>query len=326
MNDKIQVAKAFQHLSAHHTLTDSIQGGNFHRIGVKGKNFRLLTGGEIYAFVRADDGTPLPYLDVVFVGINPATSKLFYPPGTYTEESNNAPTCASTDGIAPDPGVPIPQNKTCNGCKNNEWKPNRGGKDCQDNKRTAVLLLPYMKTKPALERPLVEPVFFKVPPASLKAFKSYMDSLQQRDAPFASVITRIAFEPEKQWQYTFEYVKSLTDKDAELVIPLLTDSSTKNLIGSMPEIQTIAPPVDAPEETGFAAAFGGEQTTTLPAKRGPGRPRKPVEEAKPAQAAPAAEEPAEGEGEPMPWEENQDSELDSMMGEVLGKKVGKMMN
>jgi hypothetical protein len=330
-NGKIQVAEKFRHLNPHHNLTDSITGGNFHRIGMKGKNWKLITGGETYSFI-SDNGKPLQDLDVVIVGINPATSKLFYPPGTYQEDSVNAPTCASVDGIAPDAGVPIPQSTTCAVCPNNVWKPNRGGKDCQDHKRVAIVLLPYMKTRPALEKPLVEPVFFKVPPASLKVFKAYCDSLQHRGAHFASVITRVSFEPDKQFQMMFEYVKPLTDSDSDLIIPLLDDAGTRNILGGMLEFKPATPAVDIPQETGFAAAFGKqatpvEATANVPAKRGPGRPRKTVEEAKPATEASAAQQPAEGEGDASAFEEVQeDSELDSMMNQVLGNKVGKMMS
>ena len=63
----------------------------------------------------------------------------------------------------------------------------------------------------------------------------------------------------------------------------------------------------------------------LPAKRGPGRPKKVVEEiveAKPAEG----EAPAESEEQASAFAEPQDSELDSMMNQVLGSKIGKMMS
>jgi hypothetical protein len=322
-NGKIQVADKFKHLNPLHNLSDSIKAGNFHRILIKGKVWKLSTGGQTYQFVQ-DNGYPLPYLDIVIVGINPATSKLYYPANTYQEDSTNAPTCASTDGIVPDNGVPIKQHDTCNGCPRDQWKPNRGGKDCQDHKRTAILLLPWMKTKPVMEKPLTEPVFFKVPPASLKVWKAYTDSLQSRGAHYASVITRVSFEPDKQFQMKFEYLQPLTNDDSDLVLPLLDDMQTKNLIGGMPEFKQVAPSIDAPRATGLAQAFGKkavepevEETPNLPAKRGRGRPPKEV---KPAEEV--EETPNLPEGE---WQEPQDDDLNSMMNEVLGPKLGKMM-
>jgi hypothetical protein len=333
-NGKIQVAKAFQHLDAHHTLSDDISAGSFHRIGYKGKFWKLMTGGEVYSFVRADDGSPLPYLDVVIVGFPGYTSRTYYA-GAYQEDSNNAPTCASLKGDVPDPGVPIPQHKTCGGCPHSQWKPNRGGQDCKQHKRVAVLLIPTMKTKPALPEPMLDPVFFKVPPASLKPWKTYTDWLQQQGAPYQSVITRISFNPDKQFEMAFDYFKSLSDADAKLVLPLLDDAKTKNLLGTMPEYKQL-PPIQQqpPEDTGLAAAFAQQTSKTiegeakevsLPAKRG--RPRKTAEE-KPAdppeQENTTAQEPAEAEGGTM-FEEGQDDELDRMMKEVGIKEVGKTM-
>jgi hypothetical protein len=349
-NGKIQVAEKFRHLNPHHNLSDSIRGGDFHSIRMKGKIWKLQSGGELYSFIQAD-GHPLPYLDVVIVGIHPGpgNSRVYYP-GAYQEDSNNPPTCASLGGEVPDPGVPIQQHKTCAGCPHDQWKPNRGGKDCKEHKRIAVVLLPYMKTKPPLDASLTTPpppVFFKVPPASLKVWKAYTDELQARGAPFAAVITRVTFNPDKQFEMTFNYLKSLTDADADLILPLLDAAATKNILGSMPEYKQIGsiPPMDTPQETGFAAAFGvkkemglshgaqvesqfgaAKQELSVPPKRGPGRPKKVVEEVQQIEQAKAAEEPAEAESETSAFEEVQDDELDSMMNQVLGSKVGKMMS
>jgi hypothetical protein len=356
-NGKIQVAKAFQHIDAHHDLSDSITGGNFHRIGYKGKVWKLMTGGETYTFIRPDDGTVLPYLDVVIIGIHKFTSRIYYG-GVYQEDATSPPTCASLNGVVPDPGVPIPQHKECNGCPRSEWKPNRGGQDCKQHKRVAILLLPTLKTKPALKEALVEPVFFKVPPASLKSWRAYTDYLQDQGAPFQSVITRISFKPDRQFEMQFDYYASLTDSDAKLVLPLLDDPATKNILGSTPEYKQISSPaLDTPQETGFAAAFGRQgqavaaafnkpsrpehyptdaeapanpQTGTLPIKRGPGRPRKSLETAKPAEEiaeeAKVAELPAENETQASAFEDVENSELDSMMADVLGNKVNKSMS
>jgi hypothetical protein len=335
-NGRIQVADAFRHLDPNQKLAEGITGG-FSRIGMKGKVWKLIHQGETYYFIRDDDGTNLPYLDVVFVGVNPRTSKLYYPPNTYTEDAANPPTCASTDGVKPDNGVAIPQSKFCNGCTHNEWLPNRGGKECQDHKRTAVILLPYMRTKPALPEPLLEPVFLKIPPASLKSFKSYSDHLNARSAHFASVITRVTFDPTKQFQLNFAVKQPLTNAEGPLVLPLLEDPQTRNLIGTIPEIKTDSDPTPGlPEaqETGLAAAFGGfaRGPTNVAAsapKRGPGRPKKAIEAPKTEQLDLAAQTEELSEGPPQeqaaaPWEEG-DPELDSLMSDILGDKISKMM-
>jgi hypothetical protein len=342
-NGKIQVAEAFKHLNPIHKLSDSIRGGDFHSIRMKGKVWKLTSGGETYSFVRADDGSPLPALDVVIVGIHPGpgNSRAFYP-GAYQDDSNNAPTCSSLAGVFPDPHVPIPQNKTCNGCKRDQWGPNRTGKECKEHKRVAVVLLPYMKTRPSLPKALTSPpvpIFFKVPPASLKVWKAHTDSLQARGAHYAAVITRVTFNPDEQFELKFEYLKALKDSDAELILPLLDSPSVQNILGSNQDFKQIGsvPPIDTPQETGFAAAFGRQaETKTIsdaPAKRGPGRPKKQVieeqepEEAQASEGAGAQEVSTEDESEASAFTEVQnDDELDTVMTQVLGSRANKTMS
>jgi hypothetical protein len=324
MNGRFQVADAFRHLDPRQPLASGLTAG-FSRIGMKGKVWKIVHQGESYYFIQ-DDGHPLPYLDIVIVGANQNTSKLYYPPGTYQEDSANAPTCASTNGDAPDPGVAIPQSKTCHDCPHNQWLPNRGGKECQDHRRLAVVVLPYMKTRPRLESPINTPVFFKVPPASLKSFKAYGDMLNNEKVHFASVITRVTFDPTKQFQLNFDVKQTLTNAEAPAILPLLDAPQTRSLIGTIAEIKQVeAKPPDLPAEpqdTGLLGVFGGPQNpqnvASVPAKRGPGRPSA-KKAAPPAEAAEQAAAPAEG-GEAAPWEDSgEDADLDKLMGDVLGK-------
>src|SRR5438045_2103736 len=92
-------------------LGQGIKSG-FGIIGIKGRVWSLRYQGEIYYFTREEDNTPMPYIDVVMLEENPNVSKTYYP-GTYQDDSNNAPTCAAINGDVPDPGVPIPQSPTC---------------------------------------------------------------------------------------------------------------------------------------------------------------------------------------------------------------------
>jgi hypothetical protein len=339
-NGKIQVADKFKHLPTQHNLTDSIRGGEFHSIVTRDKIWRLRSGGVLYDFVD-NHGAPLKELDVVIVNIHPANSRTYYP-GTFQSESSNPPTCASLMGVVPDPGVPIPQHRTCNGCPHDQWGPNKTGKECKEHKRVAVVLLPSMKTRPAMEKPLNKPVFFKVPTASMKIFKPYIDWLMSQGVPFASVITRCTFN-EKKWEILFDYYKSLTNADADLILPLTEPEATRHILGNWQEFKQI-PSVAAPaleQETGFAAAFGRQEQavvqaaaiepTSLPIKRGPGRPRKMPEEAKPPEDGgliESAPEPADAgqAGQDSAFEDVENSELDSMMADVLGDKVNKSMS
>jgi len=344
VGERIQVAEAFRHLNAKQGLSEGISAG-FSRIGYKDKVWCLFYQGDRHLFVREDDGTQLPYLDVVIITANKRNSRVYYTPGTYSQDSANPPVCASTMGDVPDKGVPIPQSTSCHTCVNSQWRPNRGGKPCQEHRRAAVIVLPYMKTRPKLSAPIVEPVFFKIPPASLKSWKAYVDELEDDGIPIASVITRVTFSTDKQFQMIFKVQQALTDKEAPLVLGLLEDRRTLDLIGSMAEMRTVdeAPKVALPPDrkqqqvTGLAAAFAQQQVAppqelrqqelTVPAKRG----RKPktveehelVEEIGEQNVQEPASENEEGEAQP-PWEGG-DAELDDMMADVLRDKASKAM-
>ena len=327
-NGRIVMAEAFRHLDPNQQLGEGITAG-FSRIGIKGKNWALFHEGVKYMFVRDDDGSPLPYLDCIIVGVNPKVSKMYYE-GVYQEDATEAPVCTAIDGVKPDPGVPEPQAASCAVCPHNEWLPNRQGKECQDHKKVAVLLLPYMKTSPLMEAPLLQPVYFKVPPASLKVFKAYGEALSHRGAHFAGVVTRITFEPGKQFQMNFAFKQPLTNAEAPLVLPLMEDPQTRTLIGTAPIVQQLGPPElpkkeEGPQETGLMAAFGksGTETAQLPAApRRRGRPAKVAEAEAPAsQLKEAPPEQQQGNG----GYEETDSAVDSSLKEVLGKRLSDMM-
>ena len=236
MNDRIEVASAFRDLDPNQSLGQGV-AASFPIIGIKGKVWSLRYQGETYYFTRDDDGTPLPYIDVVILGENPNVSKTYYP-GTYQEDSNNAPTCAATNGDVPDPGVPIPQSQTCGTCKRNVWtvlENGRKGQECKDNKRVAVLLIPAMTAK-ILDAPLLEPCLLRVPGGSLRALKTYGDSLKHRGAHSAAVVTRISFDREQQFQMKFEVKQPLTNNEAPVIRPLLKDQQTQTVMGTQPAI------------------------------------------------------------------------------------------
>jgi len=241
----------------------------------------------------------------------------------YNEGDANAPVCASVNGHVPDPGVPKPQSKTCGGCKHSRWidgqKP-----ACQSHKRTAVLLLPTMKTSPPLPEKILEPIFLKIPPGSFPPFAAYSANLRRKGIPYPSCVTRLTFAPDKLFQIKFDIVQMLTDAEAGHVLKLIKDQKTLDYIGTLPEIREVEEDeVLTPAQsldTGLLDAFGyappepqALKTVGVPvAKRGPGRPKKPAEPA----AAPVAVKPDEP-GEPVgEWEQSDDvveAELHALM-------------
>jgi hypothetical protein len=343
MNDKINIASAFKHLDPNQGLGQGI-GGGFPVIGIKGKVWSLKYQGETYYFTRDDDGTPLPYLDVVMLVENPNKSKTYYPLGTYTEDAANQPTCSSLNGDVPDPGVPIPQSPTCGNCKRNVWTilpTGNKGQECRDSKRVAVLLMPAMTAK-MLDAPLLEPCLLRVPGGSLQALKTYGNSLRHRGAHPAAVVTRITFAREKQFEMNFELKQPLTNDEAPVIMDLLDSQQTQGIIGRQTAIHEIEHQPSKREErieTGIMSAFDKQKLaqSVVPAKprgRPPGSTNKPKlvqhitedEPQLPLEADVRTERPEEvlPPEQPVPWEEA-DGELDDTLRKVVDQKIQGML-
>jgi hypothetical protein len=304
-------SKAFAHLNPNRGLGDGITGGGFPSIGYRGKVLTLRYRGETYHFTRADDGTPSAYIDVIIVNANPEVSKAYYP--EWDEDSAGGPVCTANMGVhhGPDPGVPEPQAKSCTVCPRNVWKTlpsGRQGRECQDHKRLAVLLMPSVTAR-MLGSPLKESVYLKIPPGSLVPLKMYSDLLMHQGLPFAAVITRISFDQKQLFKMQFDAMQTLNDKDAEFVLPTIESPQTLRILGIQSEIREVTPRPgrqQAPESDGLEAFSKGqnideqglEQLKQLAQEQQPaakrGRPRKSPDVA-PAQAAPAQIAPAQEE-------------------------------
>lgn len=351
---KFKIASAFKNIDASQSLGEGITAGGFPSIRYRGKAWALNYNGTSYPFRRADDNTPQTYVDVVIIGSNPFQSKVYFENSEgWNEDSSSGPVCASLKSDVPDPGVPIPQSKSCGICKHNEWitKPGGGrGMECQNHKRVAVLLMPAQTTK-MLGQALIEPVFLKIPPGSLTSYKAFGDELVSMGIPPIAVVTRIAFSQEKLFRMTFEVVQALSNDEAKVVLPMREQPQTRQILGVAPEIREIAAPAKTEAiETGIMSAFGAagppadQDQITSPPKRG-GRPAGSQNKPKPVQIEATAtpvhdvQEPPErivakngGPKDPnleteatpgTPWEES-DSDLDDTVNQLLGEKMGGM--
>ena len=201
-------------------------GQSYAVINYKGKVWSLRYRGERKTFIRADDGTPANYLDVIVLGQAKDKSKSFfakYDPNA--GDGGDRPLCASMNGLLPDDDVAEPQSETCALCPRNVWKtdPQTGhrGRDCQDYKRLAVLILPT-QTKLILGSPLMEPAFLRVPAASLNSLAIMGETMSKQGYHYSSYITRITFDPQKSWpEMQFRPVQELTDAEAPVIVELI---------------------------------------------------------------------------------------------------------
>ena len=221
-------AKAFA-AAGLNAIDDNLASGigqSYAVINYKGKIWSLRYRGERKTFIRADDGTPANYLDVIILGQAKDKSKSFfakYDPNA--GDGGDRPLCASLDGLLPDDDVTDKQSDTCALCVRNVWKtdPNTGrrGRECQDYKRLAVLILPT-QTKLILGSPLMEPAFLRVPAASLNSLAIMGETMSKQGYHYSSYITRITFDPQKSWpEMMFKPVQELTNAEAPVIIDLI---------------------------------------------------------------------------------------------------------
>lgn len=123
-------AKALQDAASMAASSNSVP-----RLSLKGREFRLIEGGEEVAKFR-------DFLNVVILGVEPGAGlmvKTYYKAG-YTQGAKEPPTCSSDDGIAPSPWVTDKQATQCKTCPHNQFgsaksPSGKATKACRDSKR-----------------------------------------------------------------------------------------------------------------------------------------------------------------------------------------------
>lgn len=243
-------AAAFSELAAR-AQEDSLSAGigqSYGVIGYKGKVWSLRYRGERHNFIRQDDGTPINYIDVIVLKQAPHKSKSYYK--QYDQDSaGERPVCSSINGVVPDADAQEKQADACALCPRNVWKtdPNTGRKsrECTDYKRLAVLILPSMTT-PLLGSQLLEPVFLRVPPASLNSLAIMGDTMANQGYHYSTYITRISFDPNfAHPQMIFRPLQALGNEEAPVILDLVKDMTTDRIVNgdvALPAIEHVQQP------------------------------------------------------------------------------------
>lgn len=225
------VAQAFAGIVAN-SLADGI-GQSYPVIGYQGRNLTLRYRGQRYQIVDPQTGTPATYLDYVVLGAADVKSKSYYKKYVPGSSDGERPLCSSMNGVVPDADIAEPQHSTCGLCPRNAWKVQengRKGKECQDYKRLAVLILPN-QTVPILKQALLEPVFLRIPPASLNALAMIGEQMDQAGFPYYSYVTRLTFDlTVSHPQMVFTPIHVLGDDEAPVVAKLLKDPQVSRII------------------------------------------------------------------------------------------------
>lgn len=307
-----QRAAAFASLNPQEeSLADGI-GSSYGVVGYKGKNWSLRYKGETYYFVRPDDGSPIAYLDVVLLRQARNKSKSFYPGGYVEGQSEGKrPICHSLDGIRPDADVQAKQCDACAICPKNVWRTDATGrksKECTDYKRLAVLVLPSQTARFFGGVGPVEPMFLRIPPASLNPLSTYGEALQAQGLHYAEVITRVSFNPLKATpEFQFRAMARIGAAEAPVVLEQRENTQAmritgedKTLDGQQALVESAQSHISAQEAPAAAIQIAQAEAPPPTSIMGGGQ----VIDAKPVTAAvthaPAAAAPAPAAAEPPP--------------------------
>lgn len=175
------------------SFVEGINAGAPPRIKLNGKSFVLVSsdGTETpFPFKQLVEGADgQAYMPIIILASKGSLVKSYYSTGYNPNEEGRAPDCFSNDGERPDKSVKIPMAPTCAQCQYNAFgsgtdeKGNAtGGKACSDVKLLAVFVLD-------------KGVFgLRVPPASLKGFRSYVQDMTGRNIPVDRVVTYLGFD------------------------------------------------------------------------------------------------------------------------------------
>ena len=256
-------------------------GPSFPKISIRAGRYRLV-----------EDGIETPVgitLDVIVVGVNPKTSKVFYAKAYDQSAENVRPDCFSNDGVVPDASVTAPVSKGCAGCPHNvlgsKILPSGAkSKMCNDQRHMAVIAA----ADPSKVYGLTIPV------SGMKALREYFKELDNFGINPEEVITELGFDdtasypkvifkqkgyvPEKSVSHIDSIVQS---DDVKVAVRLMAPTgSTKAAIAAPAGNAAIAAPVAAP------AVDPDYDDTPAPAAAAPAAVATPVAPAPKPVAAP----------------------------------------
>lgn len=203
------------------TAIGGINSGSPPHVSIAGNRFTLVD----------DAGNEKPiqtlYLDVCVIDANAAVSKIYFDPKTpFVPGGDNAnpPLCWSDNGIGASAQASVPQNASCQLCPQNAWgssvskQTGKPTKACNDVKKVAVIV------------PGLEHVFLlRIPPASLKNWGKYCQTLGGHGVDLPDAVTRLEFESQGILKFTpMGYVDAPTAAFGDKVI---ASKGTDLLIG-----------------------------------------------------------------------------------------------
>lgn len=223
------------------------------RISLRGRTFRFIEGGEERE--KFNDN-----INVVILGVEPEAGrfvKTFYD-GVYNSGDSSPPTCASSNGVQPDPWVTAAQSQHCATCPKNQFgsatsRTGKKSKACRDSKRIWVV-------KPEDIDGTVYGI--GVPVTSLKSLSEFGVAVKNAGVPLSSVIVQIGMTDAEYPLLTFSMLGFLDEKTGEQAIER---NATKDWMISRPT----GPLLEAPVQQAAIAAPKGPVASPAPIEGAP---------------------------------------------------------
>ena len=265
----MQQSKLFDTLPAEwDDLTANVSIG-FPILGIKGGKWHYRFKGEDQILMDATGRFPTPAVQVVVLKAQKELSRTYYQSG-YVEGVNAQPDCWSSDGVRPDETVAQPMNPVCATCPCDAWGSGATpaapkAKACQQRRRTVVV--PY--STDLTNEMGGGPILLSVPPGSLTNQVTYGNMLRDNRIHYAGVITELSFTQDPNIAFPkieFNYVGSLTDDEARVIIGMRTHEQVDRILVS----KMIPAEMEAP------AQEGAPQPAPQAAPRPATQPQRPV--------------------------------------------------
>lgn len=281
-------------------VTEALAGfPSIPRISIRGSRYRLVEGSA--------EETAGTELDVVIVGANPNTSKIFFE-GDYDPDAGEVmPTCQSANGKTPDASVENPVCESCAQCPNNVLGSKitaKGSKSkiCGDVKYIAVV--------PAADPSKVYSMNISI--MAMKPLRMYSQSLANYGIVAEEVVTHLGFDDTASYPLvTFTRGEFVSEKGLVAIDEFRTSEDTAAAcrtdvkpMGLPAPVEADAPAIEPPASN--VAKLEKPKT----AKKATAKKKAP---AKKAAKAKVTEEVVEEE-----VEEDLESEIESKLDDIFG--------
>ena len=291
MTEAPQMSTALASRQRRRILEDASQGLGTARgahLSIRGGRFRLIDGKGVETLV------PTHYVDVVVVDASDRASRIYFA-GDYDPASDEPPVCFSDNGTGPSTLAMQPQSPTCQVCPHNirgsatsfKGSPTTA---CSNRKKLAFIV-------PG--DPAVNVYEMQIPPGSLTNLRDYTGWLAQqssgiegRQLDIADVVTRVEFDPDKQFVMKFSAVEYADDEYTLKVIDYIDANEMsdvavgRNDVACDPDqVRQIAAAAPRPQIAPPAAAQEQPKFGALPPRTAPAQLEQATNQPGPAQEA-----------------------------------------